>query len=204
MERKKWTAKAEVSEDLLKFREKRKWQLALRRYVLERNLSPAYASYFGLGIEQFRKWIEIHFTQELNWQNFGTAWQFGHIVPVAYFDFSTDNDLVLCWNFINIRVERIDLNRNNVSRIDVIAARPYFELLYKQTGYFHCLKMIEKISRIEASHTFIIPAIEEFIIENKEQLKIISSLSKDEFNNLNMGIGLTDILLEREILKKFG
>ncbi|MEP7107543.1 MAG: hypothetical protein ABI760_06160 [Ferruginibacter sp.] len=204
MERKKWTPKAEITDALLKFREKRKWQLALRRYVLEKNKSPAYGFYFGLVIEDFRKWIEIQFTEELNWENFGSAWQFDHIVPVVYFDFSLESDLILCWNFINIKVERFEIDNKRVNRIDEIAVKPYFESLYNKTGYTLCLKMINKIERIEILNIVGEPKIEGFIIKNKEQLETISSLSKEEFNRLNMGVSLGDILLEREILKKFG
>lgn len=204
MARKKWTPQVDITEPLLKFREKRKWQLALRRYVLEKNISAGYAFYFGLSIEQFRMWIEIQFVEELNWENFGSAWQFDHIVPVAYFDFSVEDDLILCWNFTNIRVERIELNKTNGNRIDIVAARPYFEALYAKTGFSLCLKMIEKISKIEFSNIISEPAIEDFIIKNGEQLQIASSLNKEEFNQLNKGMSLKDILLEREIIKKFG
>jgi hypothetical protein len=204
MERKKWTPKADITEPLLKFREKRKWQLALRRYVLEKNISASYAYYFGLSIEQFRNWIEIQFTGELNWENFGSAWQFDHIVPVAYFDFSIEEDLVLCWNFSNIRVETIDLNKNRGNRIDVMAVKPYFEALYNKTGFSICLKMIDKISKIEVSNIASEPVIEDFIIKNKEHIDMVSTLSKEEFNRLNTGNTLNEILLEREIIKKFG
>lgn len=204
MARKKWTPQFDITEPLLKFREKRKWQLALRRYVLEKNISAGYAFYFGLSIEQFRMWIEIQFVEELNWENFGSAWQFDHILPVAYFDFSVEDDLILCWNFINIRVARIELNKTNGNRIDIVAARPYFEALYTKTGFSLCLKMIEKISKIEFSNIISEPAIEDFIIKNGEQLQIASSLNKEEFNQLNKGMSLKDILLEREIIKKFG
>lgn len=115
MERKKWTPKVEITDGLIKSREKRKWQLALRRYVLEKNISPGYAPYFGLNIVKFRQWIEIQFTGELNWENFGAAWQFEHIVPLAYFDFSIEDDMHLCWNFINIRVESLELKKRAIT-----------------------------------------------------------------------------------------
>lgn len=204
MARKKWTPKAEITDDLLKFREKRKWQLALRRYVLEKNISASYAFYFGLTIEKFRKWIELQFSGELSWDNFGSAWQFDHIVPVACFDFTNDDDLRLCWNFINIRVDKIEPNKNKGGHINIIAARPYFEALYERTGFSLCLKMINKIEIIIASNIVDKPAIEDFIIKNKEYLETISSLSREELNNLNMGMSLEDIFLERSIINKFG
>lgn len=204
MERKKWTPKVEITEEVLKFREKRKWQLALRRYVLEKNLSPTYAIYFGLSIEEFRNWIEIQFTDALNWENFGSAWQFNHVVPVAYFDFSTEEDLLLCWNFINIRVEKIEMIKTPGNGIDIIAANSYFNRLYSRTNYYLCLKMTEKINSIEAANMVDESVIESFIIQHRDQLDVITTLNMEEFNRLNTGISLNDILMEREIIKKFG
>ena len=204
MERKKWTAKKEITEELLKFREKRKWQLALRRYVLEKKAAAAYAPYFGLDVNGFREWIELQFTNEQNWDNFATAWQFDHIVPVTYFDFSKEEDLILCWNFINIRVEKLELNKNRGNRIDVLAVKPYFQDLYNKTGYTFCQKMIDKLAIIEVSNIESHPAIENFIINNKEHLEMIATLNGEEFARFNQGVSVNDILLEREILKKFG
>jgi hypothetical protein len=204
MARKQTIPKEEATEALLKFREKRKWQLSMRRYIIERSPSEAYAPYFGLDIENFRKWIESQFEQSLNWKNFGSLWQFDHIVPVTYFDFGCEEELKLCWNFINIRVEKFQLNKNRGNRIDVLAVKPYFQDLYNKTGYSLCLKMIDKINEVEVSNIESQPHLEHFIIQNKEHLEAISSLSNDEFNKLNKGVQLKDILLEREILRKFG
>ena len=204
MVRKKWTPKEEITESLLKFREKRKWQLALRRYILEKNVSEAYAPYFGIDNENFRKWIALQFSGELSWENFGSLWQFDHIVPVGYFDFNNEDDLKLCWNFINVRVEKLELNKARGNRIDVLAVRPYFEELYKKTGYSICLNMIHKIAEIEISNIIPEPFLEDFIIENKEQLEKLAILSAQEFSRFNKGTSLKDIFLEREIIQKFG
>ena len=204
MARKKWTAKEEVSEADIRFRDKRKWQQALRRYVLEKNVSEGYAMYFGLNIESFRQWIEIQFTQDLNWGNFASAWQFDHIVPIAYFDFKKEEDLKLAWNFINIRVEKYDLKKIRRNRIDVIAVKSYFKDLYTKTNYILCAKMLAKIEEIEASNILSEPKIEQFIVDRKEELELLAILDASEFGKLNRGVSLTDILLEKEILRKFG
>lgn len=204
MGRKKWTPKLEITDELLKFREKRKWQLALRRYVLEKKPAYAYAPYFGLDVEGFRQWIALQFTTELNWANFATAWQFDHIVPVTYFDFSDEADLLLCWNFVNIRVERLGLNKARGNRMDVLAVKPYFQDLYNKTGYNFCQKMIDKLAIIEVSNIESDPEIEKFIIKNKEHLEMIATLNSEEFARFNQGVSVKNILLEREILKKFG
>lgn len=204
MERKKWTPKAEINDDILRFREKKKWQVTLRRYVLEKNVSPSYAFYFGLTIQEFRKWIELQLIGELCWDNFGKSWQFGHILPIAYFDFSVEEDLLLCWNFINIRVLNNKAGKKNGNKIDVIAVKPYFENLFSKTGNTFCLKMIDKIGQIERANIIEETDIENFIIQNKVDLEIISTLDTEEFNSLNTGNNLDDILLERKIIKKFG
>ncbi len=203
MARKRWTPQEEITDSLLKIREKRKWQLAYRRYVLEKLPSEAYAHYFGLDANTLRSWFECQFTEELNWDNFGKAWQFDHIVPANYFDYSKEEDLYLCWSFINMRVEPLDSDKNRGNRIETLAVRSYFEDLYNKTGFDLCQKMLEKIRFIEEQNKQDHPAIEGFINQNKERLKTIASLSKEEFADLNAGTPLADILLEREILRKF-
>jgi hypothetical protein len=193
-----------VTDALLKFRDKRRWQLALRRYVLEKKANENYALYFGLDIIGFREWIEIQFTEDLNWESFGSKWQFDHIVPVAYFDFGIEEDLKLCWNFINIRVEKIELNKVRGNRIDVIAVKTYFERLYSKTNYFLCPKMLAKIDEIEVSNIVSEPKIEDFINARKADFEIMYSLTAAEFAQMNRGIPFKDVLLEREILRKFG
>jgi hypothetical protein len=202
--RKKWTAKEEITDSLLEFREKRKWQLSLRRYVLEKNHCQFYAPYFGLPIDDFRKWIEIQFTNDLSWDNFAESWQFDHIVPVAYFDFSLEEDLRLCWNFINIRVERISDNKNRGHRIDVLAVKPYFEALLSKTGLTICNKMLAKINTLQVSYINSEPVLEDFLINKKDNIETLTTLNSDDFKSINEGVTIKDILLEKEILKKFG
>ena len=204
MARKKWTAQTEVTDSLLKFREKRKWQLSYRRYVLEKMPCEGYAPYFGLDIETLRHWFELQFTPPMSWDNFGEAWQFEHIVPSACFDYSDEKDLALCWSFINMRAEPIVSDQGKTGKVDLLAARPYFQELYSKTGFPLCLRMLEKIHSIELAHSGPAPAVESFLIDNRTLLEHIASFSPEEFNRLNQGMSASDILLERDILKKFG
>jgi hypothetical protein len=202
MKRKKWTPKAEVNDALLLFREKRKWQIALRRYVLEQRWGSSYAPYFGLDCVNFRKWFELQFDEETNWNNFSEMWQFDHIVPVAYFSFDDDRELRLCWNFINLRLEKISPNKNRGQRVDVLASKAYFERLYQQTGYALCKEMLDKITRIEISEIKSTTKLEEFMKEKQGYLDVISSFSAYEFSRLNEGTEAEEIINEREFLKK--
>jgi hypothetical protein len=202
--RKKWTPKEEITESVLKFREKRKWQLALRRYILERNPCIFYAPYFGLSINDFRTWIEVQFTQELNWENFGHTWQFDHILPIAYFDFDKQEDLKLCWSFINIRVDFIDPDLSKSHKIDLLSAKSHFELLYNSTNLTICKQMMDKIASIQTISKSSIDNIKGFIIEYKDAIENQMHLNSAQFASLNEGVALKDILLEQKILKKFG
>jgi hypothetical protein len=194
----------ETPDSLLKKREKRKWQIALRRYVLEKAQSGNYARYFGLDINFFREWIEIQFKDGLSWENFAEKWQFDHIVPVAYFDFTNEDDLLLCWNFINIRVERIDFNKTRGNRIDVMGVRTYFEDLYSRTHYSFCLKMLQKIKEIEVSNIECNKDLEDFIIKNQSYFEEIASFDQADFQRLNQGASISTVLAEKEIVRKFG
>ena len=202
MARKKWTPREEVTDSLLLFREKRKWQIALRRYVIEQKPVAFYPPYFGLDIINFRKWIELQFDEDTNWGNFSVAWQFDHTVPVAYFDFAKDTDLRLCWNFINIRLEKVSSNKNRGHRIDVLGSKAYFKKIHRETQYPICLEMIEKIDRIEIAEIKSTKAMEKFILENLKFLEITASFSDYEFSRLNQGLSVNEIINERELLKK--
>jgi hypothetical protein len=203
MNRKKWTPKTEITDSLLKFREKRKWQIALRRYILEQKGGGAYAPYFGLDIVNFRKWIELQFDEDTTWENFSKNWQFDHIVPVAYFDFNKEEDLMLGWNFVNIRIEGLILNKNRGNRIDVLAAKTYFETLYKHTKYSFCRRMVQKIEEIEVSQIVSTGKLEAFIKDNENFLEELSTFSAYEYARLNEGVTLTKIFEEREFARKF-
>lgn len=204
MKRKKWTPKEEVNEALLLFREKRKWQIALRRYVLEQRWGSSYAPYFGLDCINFRKWLELQFDEDTKWENFSEVWQFDHIVPVAYFNFNDDLELRLCWNFTNIRVEKGSSNKNRGHRVDVLASKVYFERLYERTGYGICKGMLDKITRIEVSEIESTVKLEGFIQERQAYLRAIVSFSAYEFSRLNEGVGAEEIMQERELLKRMG
>ncbi len=195
---------SETPESLNRKREKRRWQMALRRYVIEKNPSSAYAKYFGLDIEFFREWIAIQFREDLSWSNFALKWQFDHIIPVAYFNYSSEEDLLLCWNFINIRVERIEHNKVRGNRVDVMAVRTYFEDLYSKTNYPFCIKMLEKIRTIEIANIESNTELEGFIIKNQTYFEQIATLNKVDFQRLNNGVPFKNILAEREIARKFG
>lgn len=202
MARKKWEPQTEITPSLLTFREKRKWQINLRRYVLERSPCPYYAPYFGLDIENIRKWFEYQFTTDLNWATFAKNWQFDHIIPVTYFDHAQEEDLRLCWNFTNLRVEPFQLNKDRGNRLDVLGARSYFDELYLKTGYPITKALRDKIARIELSEFISSTPQQNFLLDHKEYLAHIENYSIFEFELLNHGRSLAEVEKEIAFLKK--
>jgi hypothetical protein len=202
MARKRWMAKTEITPALLKLREKRKWQINLRRYVIERSPCPPYAPYFGLDIENIRKWFEYQFTDNLNWESFAEKWQFDHIIPVTYFDHSTEEELRLCWNFTNLRVEEFHLNKARGNRLDVLGARSYFDELYLKTGYPVTKALRDKLARIELSEFISSEPQQKFLAERKEYLSHIENYSTFEFELLNHGRSPDEVKKEIDFLKK--
>ncbi|MEI9808197.1 MAG: hypothetical protein WDO16_10140 [Bacteroidota bacterium] len=203
MARKRWSAKQDITPALLKLREKRKWQINLRRYVIEQSPCPYYAPYFGLDIANIRKWFEIQFENGVGWGDFAKKWQFDHIIPVTFFDFTQEAELKMCWNFTNIRVELFQRNKDRGNRLDVLAAKGYFEELYKKTLYLPCQKLLEKIDKIELSEMVSTERQQAFITENRNYLDTIETYTMFEFELLNRGRDIAEVKKEIELLKKF-
>lgn len=204
MARKSPVKKEDITPSLLKFREKRKWQISLRRYVIGRNPSPNYAPYFGLDINNMRQWFEYQFTAGVSWESFGANWQFDHIIPVTYFDFSVEKELKLCWNFTNLRVEQIQQNKDRGNRVDILAARNYFRDLYENTGYGICQQLLQKIDQIEISEIVSTNVQKQFIQEHLEYLKMIEGYSVFEFELLNSGRSIEDVKKEISFITNLG
>lgn len=204
MPRKKQTSPKEITPALLKFREKRKWQINYRRYVLEESPCPYYAPYFGLDIKNLRQWFEYQFTNDLNWDNFGKKWQFDHIIPVTYFDFANEDELKMCWNFTNIRVEKFQLNKDRGNRLDVLNAKNYFNELFEKTNYRICSKLLSKIDEIEVSDFVSTEAQQLFIRDHSEYLEMIKGYSAFEFELLNNGRSISEVKKEIDFYKNIG
>ncbi|HLD54270.1 MAG TPA: hypothetical protein VJA82_13255 [Sediminibacterium sp.] len=182
--------------------EKRKWQMAFRRFVLENAPSEQYAAYFGLCRTDLRNWFEAQFSNGLSWENFGKAWQFEHIIPVTWFDTTSEEELKACWNYLNIRVSPTDgLGGSS----DLLFAKKYFEEVYEKTAFRGCIYYIKKVESI-INEQFVSPPsnLFDFIQTNQLALDAIPSFSHQEYQQYLETESAKSVLTEREILKKFG
>ncbi|MBI5371082.1 MAG: hypothetical protein HZA79_03535 [Sphingobacteriales bacterium] len=202
MTRKRYT-KQEESPETLKIREKKKWQIALRRYVLERHPCAAYASYFGLDITNMRSWFESQFKEGIGWEDFGKKWQFDHIIPVAYFDFTREEDLKACWGFPNLSIEYIPESKETGKGFNMLAARNFFQTLWEKTHYAPCKALLSKLTQLEDTERLPLEPRERFIREKIEYLSLLEGYTQYEFGLLNSGKSPADIEKEVRFLKNF-
>ena len=145
-----------------KTREKQKWQIALRRYVIEKHPNPFYAPYFGLDVAYFRRWIECQFTNGLSWNNFGSSWQFEFAIPLTFFNFQDESDLKLAWNYLNIRVG-LPSSKDDHPRSDLLFAKNYFTALSQHTSLPICRDFLARIESLEAEQVLPVAQILEHL-----------------------------------------
>jgi len=94
-----------------------KKSLALRlRTVLQKNISTM--NYIGCNIQYLREWFEYNFTPEMNWNNYGSFWSIGHIIPVCKFDLTNENEKLICWNWSNLIPVTVNYNSSK-KEIDI-------------------------------------------------------------------------------------
>jgi hypothetical protein len=187
--------------DTLRAKEKRKWQIALRRYVFEEGFSTGYAPYFGLDRVNLRKWLEIQFTAGQSWESFALNWQIGQLIPAHYFNLEAEEELRLCWNFLNLRVEPVQVEKAG-QRTDLLFAKIFFSKLYAETQSPSCKKLLQRIEGIEQANPILAEKQSTFLKEHSDYLGMIQNYSSFEFELLNRGRSVEDVNREAEALKK--
>lgn len=53
-------------------------------------------------ISFLKKWLEYNFTEDMNWDNYGTKWHIDHIQPCASFDLENQDEAKVCWHWSNL------------------------------------------------------------------------------------------------------
>jgi hypothetical protein len=57
----------------------------------------------GCDFQSFKRWIEYQFDANMTWENHGEYWHLDHIKPCASFDLTNEEDIKICFNWINYR-----------------------------------------------------------------------------------------------------
>jgi hypothetical protein len=57
----------------------------------------------GCSIEELKIWLENNFTTGMTWDNYGTFWHIDHVQPLALFDLTDRDQLLIAVNFKNLQ-----------------------------------------------------------------------------------------------------
>lgn len=85
-----------------KHNKKKKLQIGLRRLYATQNPSKEILKYLSIDKESFIDYINSKLLDGMTLENFGSVWGIDHVVPVELFDLNNEDDLRLCYHFINI------------------------------------------------------------------------------------------------------
>jgi hypothetical protein len=71
------------------------------------------------------KHIEMNFTDDINWNNYGTVWHIDHIIPQAVYDFSLKEDIDKCWDKRNLRPMLKEENLMKHDKLEIQLVKEY-------------------------------------------------------------------------------
>jgi hypothetical protein len=88
-------------------RAKKRISIGLRRFVKGEgikldNFQNEILRYIKLSRTDFRSYIEHQFIDGMTWDNYCIDWEIDHIVPASLFDMLSNEDLSLCWHYLNL------------------------------------------------------------------------------------------------------
>ena len=73
--------------------------------------------YLGCNMEEYTQYFESQFTPEINWDNYGEYWEIDHIKPIASFDLSIEENLYICFHYLNTQPLEKNQNREKSDKI---------------------------------------------------------------------------------------
>jgi len=71
------------------------------RQALLNNKSTTTIELLGCSSQDFFRWINNHFTDELLFENHGAEWHIDHVIPISLFNLNIDSEKFLCFNWRN-------------------------------------------------------------------------------------------------------
>jgi hypothetical protein len=95
----------------MKYNDKKKYQIALRRLYATNTPSKRIIELLGTDKETFISHVDKFLLDGMTKDNFGQVWSLDHIVPVDVFNFEDEEELKLCYNFNNIMPMFMNDNR---------------------------------------------------------------------------------------------
>lgn len=78
---------------------------AVRKSIRELKNGRHWESLVGYTLAELKKHLEMQFTPEMNWDNYGSYWHIDHKIPVAAFNFNAPDEIDFrrCWALKNLQ-----------------------------------------------------------------------------------------------------
>jgi hypothetical protein len=76
----------------------------------------------GCSYENYMKWIEFNFIEEMSWENHGDLWHIDHVLLCHLFNYEDPNDINICFNWKNTRplLAKKNLSRKTIDFKDLL------------------------------------------------------------------------------------
>jgi hypothetical protein len=75
----------------------------LNKIIKRGDRSQQTAEIIGTSHQNFLDWIAFQFAESMNLRNYGSIWQFDHVIPLSSFDLTNEEELKKAMNWMNIR-----------------------------------------------------------------------------------------------------
>ena len=76
-----------------------------------------FASLCGCTREYLKIHLELRFTKNMTWENYGNYWHIDHIIPVSKFDHFDKRQVRQCWHFTNLEPLEAKANISKSNKI---------------------------------------------------------------------------------------
>jgi hypothetical protein len=115
-----------------KFRARDIMKRRFSKIVKGRKISSRMLALLGCSSDGLRQWIESQWEHWMTWDNLGPQrpghWQIDHIIPCSWFDQEKQEDLEICWHYMNLRpISALENNKRSnrpTNLIETIQGRP--------------------------------------------------------------------------------
>ena len=81
---------------------------------------PSHTLLHNLGCDYdfFIRWIAYQASSEMTFENYGVYWHIDHVLPVRAFNHENEEEVKVCWNWINLRPLEAEENLRKSDKID--------------------------------------------------------------------------------------
>ena len=118
----------------------------LRSVIKCRNISKQKTTikYLGCSIQFFKRYIEVQFEKDMNWENHGKLWDIDHIIPIAYE--LSENDILSRFHWSNCQPMRRIYNSSKNNRY--ISFNDNIPLTKKEYAEYNFARLLLILGRI--------------------------------------------------------